>query len=64
MQVERQQTEPSSVLASGARVSNAYMIYLSVEDSPGKLGLMPHVIQEWHHFWIKDPSLRDERAYY
>ena len=29
-------------LATGARVSNAYAIYLQERDSPGKLGLIPH----------------------
>jgi len=44
-------------LDSGARVSNAYAIYLIEGNSPGKLGLMPHGIMKWHHFIIKDPSL-------
>ena len=56
MQVER---ECFSLLEqdSGARVSNAYAIYLIEGNSPGKLGLMPHGITKWHHFVIKDPSL-------
>ena len=39
MQVER---EAPSGVGSGARVSNAYAIYLTQENSPGKLGLMLH----------------------
>ena len=56
MQVER---EDFSLLKldSGARVSNAYAIYLIEGNSPGKLGLMPHGTTEWHHFVVKDPSL-------
>ena len=49
----------SSELETGARVRNAYAIYLSQRDSPEKFGLIPHSIAEWHHFAIKDLSLED-----
>ena len=41
MQVEGQH-RTSVLMATGARVSNAYTIYLVLRDSPGKLGLIPH----------------------
>ena len=49
---------------SGARVSNAYTIYLSEWDSPGKLGVIPHSIFGSHDLRIKAPVLKDECAYY
>ena len=42
---------------SGARVSNAYAIYLIEGNSPGKLGLMPHGTMIWHQIIVKDPSV-------
>ncbi len=41
MQVEGQHGT-SVLVATGARVSNAYTTYLIQRDSPGKLGLIPH----------------------
>ena len=38
---------------SGARVRNAYAIYLTQGDSPEKSGLTPHNIMIWHHIMIK-----------
>ena len=52
------------LVASGARVRNAYTIYLLQGDSPEKFGLIPHGIYLWHHIYIKDPSVRDEYAFY
>ena len=49
---------------SGARVSNAYTIYHTQEDSPGKLGLILHGPYNWHQFKGKAPALKDECAYY
>ena len=43
----------SSELETGARVRNAYAIYLLQWDSPEKFGLIPHSIIGWHHFIIK-----------
>ena len=40
-------------LTTGARVRNAYTIYLSLRDSPKKFGLTPHSIIESHDFMIK-----------
>ena len=42
------------LVATGARVRNAYAIYLILEDSPRKLGLILHSITKWHRFVIKD----------
>ena len=64
MQVERQQTEPSSVLASGARVSNAYATCPQEGNSPGKPGIIPHVIFGRHLLKIKATVLEDGRACY
>ena len=63
MQVERE-IRCLHLMDSGARVSNAYTIYLSEWNSPGKLGLIPHSIIEPHGFMIKAPVLKDECAYY
>ena len=49
-------------LTTGARVSNAYATYLQERDSPGKLGLIPHVIIRLHGFIIKVQALGDGRA--
>jgi hypothetical protein len=43
MQVEGQHGT-SVLMATGARVSNAYATCLQAGDSPGKLGLIPHSI--------------------
>ena len=51
-----------AILETGARVRNAYAIYLSQRDSPEKFGLIPHSIMNWHHFIIKDLSVKDEHA--
>ena len=47
---------------SGARVRNAYAIYLLQGDSPEKFGLIPHGIMEWHHSVIKVTTVKDEHA--
>ncbi len=52
----------SSDLETGARVRNAYAIYLLQGDSPEKFGLIPHSMLEWHHFHIKVPTVKDEHA--
>ena len=51
-----------SVIETGARVRNAYAIYLLQGNSPEKFGLMPHGIMKWHHFIIKVPTVKDEHA--
>ena len=45
-------------VATGARVRNAYTIYLMLRDSPEKFGLTPHGIRGWHHFLIKGYGIR------
>ena len=47
---------------TGARVRNAYAIYLLQRDSPEKFGLIPHSIIGWHHFIIKVTTAKDEHA--
>jgi hypothetical protein len=41
------------LLTSGARVRNAYTIYLLLRDSPEKFGLIPHGIIDRHLLIIK-----------
>ena len=63
MQVEGHQGESLlSLLATGARVSNAYPTFPLVGHSPAKVGLIPYVIRRGHLNWIKDLSLRDGDA--
>ena len=45
--------ELAPLLTSGARVRNAYTIYLLLRDSPEKFGLIPHGIIDRHLFIIK-----------
>ena len=61
MQVEGHQVRLRT-LATGARVRNAYATYPLQGDSPGKPGLIPHGIVEWHHLMIKDLSVKDGHA--
>ena len=47
------------LMATGARVRNAYATYLLQRDSPEKFGLTPHGILMRHlvdikHLWVKD----------
>ena len=51
-----------AILETGARVRNAYAIYLLQRDSPEKFGLIPHSIIESHGFIIKVPTVKDEHA--
>ena len=41
------------LVATGARVRNAYATYPVLRDSPEKFGLIPHSITIWHHIVIK-----------
>ena len=50
MQVEG---EVFSDTETGARVRNAYIIYLIQRDSSKKFGLIPHSIIDWHQLIIK-----------
>jgi hypothetical protein len=50
------------LVATGARVRNAYATYPLQGDSPRKLGLIPHSITDWHHEVIKDLSVMDGHA--
>ena len=51
-----------AILETGARVRNAYAIYLLQRDSPEKFGLIPHSIAGWHHSAIKVTTVKDEHA--
>ncbi len=51
-------------MTTGARVRNAYTIYLLQEDSPEKFGLILHGIMESPDFIIKDLLVEDEYASY
>ena len=64
MQVEGQHVgclQP--MMATGARVSNAYPTFPLLRNSPLKDGLMPDVLIFWHHEMSKDSSVRDGDAY-
>ena len=63
MQVVGQQV-PTQVgmLATGKRVRNTYATFLQAGNSPGKPGLIPHKILEWHHSIIKASAPDDGRA--
>ena len=52
----------SSELETGARVRNAYAIYVIERNSPERVGLVPHGIMEWHHLTIKVTTVKDEHA--
>ncbi len=63
MQVEGQQVEISVLmLATGARVSNAYATYLLQGDSFRKRKLIPHVITNRHLFVLKTTVVNDGHA--
>ena len=63
MQVEGQHGT-SVLMATGARVSNAYATYLQEGNSPGKLGLMPHGLMTLPGVINKAEALGDRRASY
>ncbi len=52
------------MLTTGARVSNAYTIYLLQENSPEKFGLMLHGIIWSPDRLIKASAVKDEYASY
>ena len=51
-----------AILETGARVRNAYAIYLFQRDSPEKFGLIPHSIAASHEATIKVTTVKDEHA--
>jgi hypothetical protein len=51
-----------AILETGARVRNAYAIYLLQRDSPEKFGLIPHSITTPHGDVIKVTTVKDEHA--
>ncbi len=50
-------------MATGARVRNAYAIYLQQVNNPEKFGLIHRRIIVRHLIIIKDLSVGDEHAY-
>ena len=61
MQVEGQQVS-LLMLATGARVRNAYATYLLQGDSPWKRGLIPHKMMSSHGEVIKVLMVKDGHA--
>ena len=51
-----------AISETGARVRNAYAIYLLQRDSPEKFGLIPHSIVQSHDCTIKVTTVKDEHA--
>ena len=63
MQVEGQQEfSLLNLLATGARVSNAYATYPSEWDNPSKDGLIPHEAGVSHEIFAKGQPLMDGHA--
>ena len=52
------------MVATGARVRNAYTIYLLQGHSPGKPGLISHGTIEGHLLMVKALAVKDEYAFY
>jgi hypothetical protein len=50
------------MVATGARVRNAYAIYPQLGHSPGKPGLISHSILDPHGEGIKAQAVEDEHA--
>ncbi len=61
MQVEGQH-DTSVLMATGARVRNAYAICLVQGNSFWKRELIPHIIHISHGIWMKAPAVQDEHA--
>ena len=51
-----------AISETGARVRNAYAIYLLQRDSPEKFGLIPHSVFESHGLITKVTTVKDEYA--
>ena len=51
-----------SLMATGARVSNAYPTYLLPRDNPAKVGLIPYEVFCRHLTKTKDLSVSDGDA--
>jgi hypothetical protein len=50
------------LMATGKRVRNTYATYPKLGNSPGKPGLIPRNLLEWHHFNSIAPAVLDGRA--
>ena len=64
MQVEGQHRSSNTLVATGARVSNAYATYLSEGDNPAKVGLIPHKTGAPHGDICYRNSLIDGHAFH
>ena len=62
MQVEGQHRCSNILVATGARVSNAYVTCPLQGDSPEKFGLIPHNNMFRHRSIFKDLSVKDGHA--
>ena len=51
-----------SLMATGARVSNAYPTYRCPRDSPSKGGLIPYEVTRWHQNVTKGLADKDGDA--
>ncbi len=52
------------LLTTGARVSNAYVIFLLLGHNSEKSGLIPNKILGRHLSDLKAPAVKDEHAYH
>ena len=52
------------LVATGARVRNAYATYPLLGDSFRKRKLIPHSTIDWHHEIVKDLLVMDGHAYH
>ena len=50
------------LMATGKRVRNTYATYPKLGNSPGKPGLIPRNLTEWHHLISIAPAVLDGRA--
>ena len=63
MQVEGQHKGSNTLVATGARVRNAYAIYLQQVNNPEKFGLIHRSVIFRHRYLTKDLSVEDEHAF-
>ena len=64
MQVEGQHMSSNTMVATGARVSNAYATCPQLGDNPSKGGLIPHKDASLHGDTSKDLSVADGHAFH
>ena len=57
MQVEGQHEGSNTLVATGRRVSNAYVTYPIQRDNPEKFGLISHKTTDGHPLMVKVPAV-------